>query len=377
LTESVKTASPVTVASPMLPPLDEVTELLREIWDSKWVTNHGPLSLRLENHLREYLGVATAKLFNNGTNALMVALARYKLPPGSEVITTPLTFAATAHSITWCGLKPVFVDVAEDDLTIDPEAVAAAVTDRTSAILPVQALRAIADRHSLKLVYDAAHAFAATFEGRSVATLGDASVFSFHATKLFNTLEGGLITSMDPSDADEIYLFRNFGIKNEDEVLRVGLNGKINEVQAAIGLLNLKIMEQEKTVRKNLRAAYTEAFADIDGVKVQKQNRAEATSEQYFLIRIDSSIAGVDRETIYAALKERGITSRRYFYPLCTDFEPYRGWPILSKRNSPYAEQAKKEVLCLPFHSGVTAAHVEIIRDTILSSRSALARPTN
>jgi dTDP-4-amino-4,6-dideoxygalactose transaminase len=236
------------VSRPLLPDLSRLQEYLEQIWASRWVTNNGSLHLELEKRLSNKLRVPTAMLFNNGTIGLMVALKLFDLPSGSEVITTPMTFAATAHSISWNGLKPVFVDVTEDDLTIDPEAVEAAITVNTSAILAVHcygcicdhaALSALARKHGLKLIYDAAHAFGSTLDGQSIAALGDAAVFSFPATKLFNTLEGGLLTTPHASDQKTVYLLRNFGIRDEEQVVSVGINGKLNEVQSAIGLLNL------------------------------------------------------------------------------------------------------------------------------------------
>jgi dTDP-4-amino-4,6-dideoxygalactose transaminase len=364
------------VSRPLLPDLSRLQEYLEQIWASQWVTNNGSLHLELEKRLSNKLRVPTAMLFNNGTIGLMVALKLFDLPSGSDVITTPMTFAATAHSISWNGLKPVFVDVTEDNLTIDPEAVKAAITVNTSAILAVHcygcicdhaALSAIARKHGLKLIYDAAHAFGSTLDGQSIAALGDASVFSFHATKLFNTLEGGLLTTPYVADQKTVYLLRNFGIRDEEQVVSVGINGKLNEVQSAIGLLNLELFEDERLKRRALRGRYHEILKGIDGVVVQETPDNVDNSEQYFLVRIDPLVYGKTRDDIKEALEAKKIYARKYFHPICTDYECYRGYPIITVRERPYVEKVKKEVLCLPFHSGVENRHLQIVRDVFLN----------
>lgn len=363
---------PLYVSQPLLPDQTALNNYISKIWASKYVTNHGPLSLELEDRLAAFLRVPTARLFNNATIGLLVALKLFDLPPGSEVITTPMTFAATAHSIAWNNLRPVFVDIRKADLTIDPEAVELAISPRTSAILAVHvyggicdhhALQRLADLHGLKLIYDAAHAFGAYWNGRPVASLGDASVFSFHATKLFNTLEGGLITTNKVEDRESIYLLRNFGIKNEEEVVAVGINGKMNELQAAIGLLNLDIFEIEREKRSRLRQRYREILNGLDGVLLQEAAENTTQSEQYLLVRIDRTRSRLDRDQVKERLAERKIFARKYFYPICTDYEPYRDMPIISKRARPYAQIAKEQVLCLPLHSAVTEAHLDLIAE--------------
>jgi dTDP-4-amino-4,6-dideoxygalactose transaminase len=273
-----KLDSPLYVTSPLLPNLDNYIQYLKKIWESKYVTNNGLMVQKLEEELKELLNVPVAETINNGTIALMIALKMFKLKENSEVITTPMTFAATPHSITWNGLKPVFVDVKKDNLTIDPEAVEKAITKNTSAILAVhvygsicdyKALEDIAKRYNLKLIFDAAHAFYAKIDNKSVASLGDASIFSFHATKLFNTIEGGLIASKYKDLENDIKLWKNFGIKNEDEVVLPGINGKMNELQAAIGLLNLKIFKKELIKRRKLRKEYDSFLKNLPGIKVQ------------------------------------------------------------------------------------------------------------
>jgi dTDP-4-amino-4,6-dideoxygalactose transaminase len=366
---------PLYVARPMLPDLKDVTCYLEQIWETRFLTNGGPLHERLEAEMRDYLSVPCAMLFNNGTIALLVALKMMNLPPGSEVITTPLTFAATAHAIVWNWLTPVFVDVTPETLTIDPQSVEEAITKKTSAILAVHvygnlcdvhSLQDIADRHGLRLVYDAAHAFGATLDGRGIGSFGDASVFSFHATKLFHTFEGGLITTPQPQDEETIYFLRNFGIKNEDQVVSTGINGKLNELQAAIGLLNLPLIEGEWSARAVLRGKYEEFLSDIPGITLSPRQPGVRNSEQYFCVIIDPVRFGRTRDDIYDNLKKVDIFARKYFHPICTDFEPYRDQKIFSVRQEAYVHTVKSQVLCLPFHSGVDDKDVADIRDEFL-----------
>ena len=366
---------PLYVTQPLLPDLDDFRNLLEGIWQSRMLTNNGPLHQRLETELAGYLGVPTAKLFNNGTIALLVALKLFDLPRGSEVITTPLTFAATAHVIEWNGLKPVFADVLPDSLTIDPASVEKAVTGKTSAILPVhvygticelEALQQIADRYGLRLLYDAAHAFGVTVGGRPIGSFGDASVFSFHATKLFSTAEGGLVTTNNAANSEPLYLLRNFGIKNEEEVTAVGINGKLSELQAALGLLNLPLVGPEMEKRSRLRRKYEEFLLDLPGITLQPKQAGISQSEQYFAVRVDPLKVGRTRDDLYAALKARQIYARKYFHPICTDFECYRGFPIHSISQTPYVETVKSQVLCLPFHGDVDDQDLAEIRDVFV-----------
>jgi dTDP-4-amino-4,6-dideoxygalactose transaminase len=369
---------PVFVSQPLLPELNELMPMLQEIWEKKYVTNHGPLHQRLEAELRFYLGVDTAMLFTNGTIGLITALKFFDLPQGSEVITSPLTFAATAHAISWNGLKPVFADVLPGTLTLDPDAVAQAITENTSAILgvhvygtpcDVEAFAALGASHDVRVIYDAAHAFGATIKGTPIGRYGDASVFSFHATKLFNTLEGGLIATPNAQDRDKIYYLRNFGIKNEEEVVEVGINGKMNEVQAAIGLLNLRAVADEKAKRRQLRKRYYDVLAGLDGIQTQPEQPGVESSEQYFPLIIDETNFGRTRDDICDELKARNVFARKYFHPICTDFEPYRHLPIVSTRAIPHVTEVKSRVLCLPFHSGVSRDAVSVIADVFHGRR--------
>ena len=354
---------PLYVTQPLLPSLTELQVLLEQIWETKILTNGGPLHQKLESELEKRICVPTVKLFNNGTIALIVAMKMVNLPRGSEVITTPLTFAATAHAITWNGLVPVFADVSPDTLTIDPAAVEKAITEKTSAILAVhvygtvcdvEALKVIADRYNLRVIYDAAHAFGVTVNGQSIAAFGDVSVFSFHATKLFNTLEGGLIATPRSDDRETIDNLRNFGIKSEEEVVSVGINGKMNEIQAAVGLLNLPLVDRERDQRVVLREKYDKAMGQLFGITLQKKQAGVVNSEQYYRIVVDASKFGRSRNDLYDSLKKRGIFARKYFHPICTDFVPYKKWPVYTTRPCPYVDTVKSQVLCLPFHSGVT-----------------------
>lgn len=366
---------PLYVSRPLLPELSDFHEILGDIWDSKILTNNGPYCQRLESALETLLGLPTAKVFNNGTTALMMALKLFDLPQGSEVITTPLTFAATAHAISWMGLKPVFVDVLPGEMTLDPRAVEKAITPRTSAILGVHVygilcrvneLQSIADTHKLRLIYDGAHAFAAKKDDRSVADYGDATIFSFHATKLFNTLEGGMVASNNPAHSKTLDLLRNFGIESEDEVSQIGINGKLNEIQAALGLLNLNIFDQERAFRAELARHYEAIFSDIPGITLKPEQKNTVESYQYFPIVIDEGVFGRSRDNVYDELKTHEIFSRKYFHPICTDFKSYKDEPIISTLNEPFVNTLKTRVLCLPFHSDVNDSHLDRIKRVFL-----------
>lgn len=354
-----------------MPDLPEVVAMLEEIWASRQVTNEGPFHGKLEGQLAQLLDVPVAKLTCNGTAALQCALLSLDLPAGGEVITTPVTFAATAHAISACGLKPVFADVDEASLTLDPKAVQLAITPRTVAVLAVhvygtlcnhEALQSLCDAHGLKLIFDAAHAFAAVDGETPAGMMGDLSVFSLHATKLFSTFEGGLITSKHPEMAHKIRMARNFGIENEEVVSAVGINGKMSELNAVIGLANLKIMDEEKAFRTALRSRYDLIIDKLLGIKKQLHQPNVKQSEQYYMVVVDPDTFGASRDEIYDQLKANGIFSRKYFWPVCTDFTCYRGQKIFSLHNVPVVETIKSRVLCLPFHSGVTSDHVDVIK---------------
>lgn len=372
---------PLYVAKPLIPPLEELNALLQTVWTSGTFTNQGPLHNQLEEELAGLLKVPVAKLFCNGTTALQCALLSLDLPKGSEVITTPLTFPATAHAITASGLKPVFADIDEDSLTIDPKAVELAITSNTSAVIGVHVygslcdhalLQSICEVNNLKLLYDAAHAFGSSINSQSVATLGDMAIFSLHATKLFNTIEGGLVTSTKFEHEHILMQSRNFGIQNEEVVASVGINGKMSELNAAIGLLNLKQFNDERQKRSELRTAYDQVLRGFPGLTTQLVQQGVKQSEQYYPILIDPSIFGATRDHVYKKLKEFEIYSRRYFWPICTDFKCYRGSVIYSVHKTPIVEMIKDRVLCLPFHSGVSRSHInkiEQVLDSIYNRR--------
>ena len=356
---------PLYVVQPLLPDLNEAQALFAQIWKTKVVTNGGPFHQQLEAELRKFLGVPTAMLCSSGTIALLIALRLFELPAKSEVIATPLTFAATAHAIQWNSLIPVFADINQETLTLDPASVEMAITKNTSAILAVHVygticdldgLQSVATKYGIRLLYDAAHAFGSTVHGKPIGSFGDASIFSFHATKLFTTLEGGLITTNRHDDKQAIYYLRNFGIKNEEEVVSVGINGKMNEIQAAIGLLNINLVTNERNKRAKLRESYGAFLRNKRGLTLMPSQKGVLNSEQYFAVVIDESLFGRTRDDIYNGLKSKDIHARKYFHPICTDFVPYKDWPIHTTRTTPYVEFAKSRVLCLPFHSGVDEA---------------------
>ncbi len=362
--------SPLYVARPILPDLSQLNELLEDVWSTRIVTNEGPLHNRLEEELKAYLGVPVAKLFASGTTALICAIRSLGLTEGAEIITTPLTFAATAHAIAFCGYKPVFADVCEQSLTLDPAAVETAISDRTEAVIGVHVYGTLCDvtglqdvcrRRNLRLIFDAAHAFGSQKDGTSVGMVGDISVFSLHATKLFHTLEGGLITTGNPQLAESIRLIRNFGIASEEQVDMVGINGKMSELHAAIGLLNLPLVEAEIAARAKLRQTYDSMIAGRPGLRSQLTQPGVKLSEQYYPLIIDPEEFGRTRDDIYEEFKAHGIYARRYFWPVCSDFAPYQSEKVHSVQAIPVVDKIKDRVLCLPFHSGVKVNHIENI----------------
>ena len=350
----------------MLPPLQDVYSQIKEIWESKWLTNMGQKHNLLEQRLKNTLKVNNVSLFNNGTIALLVALKALDLPCGSEVITTPFTFAATAHCVSWNGLKPVFCDIEQDSMTIDADKIEKLITPNTSAILGVHVygfpcnvkkIDLIAKNHNLKVIYDAAHAFSTEINGSGIGNFGDITMFSFHATKLFNTVEGGCLTYNNDDLKQKVYNLRNFGIRNEEIVEEVGINGKMNELQASVGLLNLELFREEQNKRSVLKSHYDEFFKDIKGIKVPKMPDNVTNSYQYYPIIIEDSFP-LSRNEIYLKLKEYNIYTRKYFYPICSDYECYKNLESAKSENLPVANDLKNRVLCLPFY-GSLAENVE------------------
>lgn len=357
------------VTQPMLPNLEDFNSHLEDIWESKWLTNHGAKHNALEEKLKPVLKVKNLSLFNNGTIALLVALRAMDLPYESEVITTPFTFAATPHCISWNGQKPVFCDIEPDTMCINADKIESLITENTSAILGVhvygfpcnvEKIDKIAKKHNLKVIYDAAHAFSTEIDGRGIGNYGDITMFSFHATKLYNTIEGGCLTYNDESLKDRVYNLRNFGIRSEDEIAEIGINGKMNELQAAIGLLNLDLYKAEQKKREKLKTKYIDEISKIRGIKVPLMPKNTTNSYQYFPIIIENEYS-LTRNELYEKFKEQNILTRKYFYPICSDYEPYKYFKSSRVLNLPMANELKEKVLCLPFYGDLQKKEVEKI----------------
>lgn len=353
---------PIYVTQPYLPPLEEFTPYLQEIWDNKVLTNGGPFHQQLEQALCDYLGVPHISLFSNGTIALVTALQALRVT--GEVITTPYSFVATAHSLLWHNCKPVFVDVEPNTLNLDPAKIEAAITPHTTAIMPVhcygnpcdvQAIQKIADNYNLRVIYDAAHAFGVQDAGGSILRHGDLSVLSFHATKVFNTFEGGAIICPDAKTKRRIDQLKNFGIVDETTVVAPGINGKMSEINAAFGLLQLKHMPQVMQRRAEIDAYYREQLQGIKGIQCLPKGGQTVTNHSYFPILVQPDYP-LNRDALYDKLKTQGIYARRYFYPLITDFPMYRSLPSAAPSLLPVAGQAAQRVLCLPIYPALTLA---------------------
>lgn len=365
-------SKPIFVTQPSLPPLDEFIPYLQKIWDSKILTNGGTFHQQLEQALCTYLGVKHLSLFTNGTIALVTALQGLRI--SGEVITTPYSFVATAHSLLWNGIKPVFVDIDPGTLNLDPAKIEAAITPRTTAIMPVhvyghpcdvEAIQKIADKYNLKVIYDAAHAFGVQVAGGSVLRYGDLSVLSFHATKVFNTFEGGAVISPDAETKLRIDQLKNFGFVDEVTVVASGINGKMSEINAAFGLLQLQHIDQVLNRRKAIDTFYRERLADIAGVQCLSNAGEEVANYSYFPVLVGPDYS-ISRDDLYQMLKNDGIHPRRYFYPLISDFPMYRNSPDARRENLPVAAAAAEKILCLPIYPGLAdediARVVSIIR---------------
>jgi len=349
------------VTEPTLPPLEEFLPYLEEIWNSKILTNGGPIHQKLEQALCDYLGVQYVALFANGSIALMASLKALGIT--GEVITTPYTFIATTHSINWCGCTPVFVDVDPKTFNLDPNKIEAAINENTTAILPVHcygtpcdtdAIQSIADRHDLQVVYDAAHAFSVQDSGGSVLRHGDMSVLSFHATKVFNTFEGGAIVCKDRQMLDRINHLKNHGIVNQTTVDQLGINGKLSEVAAAFGLAQLPYMDNALSSRKKIDAAYRKGLSDVCGLQCVTINHSAVSNYGYFPILVEESFR-LTRDELYQSLVDQGIYSRRYFYPITSEFPVYAGLPSSGVANLPVATRLSSKVLCLPIFPDMSA----------------------
>jgi dTDP-4-amino-4,6-dideoxygalactose transaminase len=355
----------VFVTKPTLPPLEEFIPYLQQIWDNKILTNCGPFHEQLEKKLCEYLGVKYLSLFTNGTIALVTALQALRIT--GEVITTPYSFVATSHSLLWNGIRPVFVDIDPTTLNLDPARIEAAITPQTTAIMPVHcyghpcdvdAIQRVADRYNLKVIYDAAHAFGVQCHCGSVLNHGDLSVLSFHATKVFNTFEGGAIVSPDVETKRHIDQLRNFGFVDEVTVAVSGINGKMSEFNAALGLLQLKHLYRALAGRKAIDAAYRQRLNGVKGIHCLDDSGEKVANYAYFpiLVRADYPIG---RDDLYQKLRDIGIHARRYFYPLISNFPAYRNLPFASNENLPVATTAAQQVLCLPIYPDLEMAVVD------------------
>lgn len=351
----------ITVTSPLLPNLDEFQDSLKDIWDSKWITNNGSFHKRLEAALCEYLKVPYISLFTNGTLPLLTALQALRVT--GEVITTPYSFVATTHAIWWNGCKPIFVDIDPSTCGIDPDRIEAAITPRTTAIMPVhcygmpcntERIQAIADKYGLKVIYDAAHAFGVEVNGKSVLNQGDLATLSFHATKVYNTLEGGALVMHDVETKKRIDYLKNFGFAGETEVVAPGINSKMDEVRAAYGLLNLKQVDEAIEKRHQVAIRYREALRNVKGVRFFDDMTGVRHNYSYFPVIINAEEFGMTRDELYFKMQEKGVFGRRYFYPLISTFSTYCGLPSATPENLPVATRIASEVICLPMHHGLT-----------------------
>lgn len=363
--------APIYVTQPYLPPLKEFIPYLEKVWDNKVLTNGGPFHQQLEQALCDYLGVKHLALFTNGTIALVTALQALRIT--GEVITTPYSFVATAHSLLWNGIKPVFVDVDPKTLNIDPAKIEAAITPHTTAIMPVHcyghpcdvvSIQQIADNYNLRVIYDAAHAFGVQDKSGSVLNHGDLSVLSFHATKVFNTFEGGAIICPDAKTKQRIDHLKNFGFVDEVTVVAPGINGKMSEINAAFGLLQLKHIDGALARRKEIDLAYRAQLEGIQGIYCLDDSGLVESNHSYFPILVQTDYP-LSRDALYQKLKDHGIFARRYFYPLISDFPMYRGMQSAQRENLPVASDAAAKVLCLPIYPNLQSSEQQRVIDLV------------
>lgn len=363
----------ITVTSPLLPNLKEFESLLSDIWDSRWITNNGHFHTKLESALAEYLKVPYISLFTNGTLPLITALQALHIT--GEVITTPYSFIATTHALWWNGIKPVFVDIDPETGNLDPQKIEAAITPTTTAIMPVHVygqpcrineIQEIADKYGLKVIYDAAHAFGVEIKGESILNAGDLSTLSFHATKVFNTIEGGAMIIKDEKTKKRIDYLKNFGFANETEVVAPGINSKMDEIRSAYGLLNLQQVDKAIESRHQTAIKYRKALANIKGVKFWNDTPGVKHNYSYFPIFINENEYGITRDELYFKMKEHNVFGRRYFYPLISSFSTYRGLPSAGKDNLPIAYKMAEEVICLPMHHSLTEEDVNRVISIII-----------
>lgn len=363
----------ITVTAPLLPDLEEFNTLLKEIWDSKWITNNGSFHRQLEKELAEYLKVPYISLFTNGTLPLLTALQA--LHVSGEVITTPYSFVATTHSIWWNGCKPVFVDIDPATGNIDPDAIEAAITTKTTAIMPVHVygkpcdtkmIQEIADKYGLKVIYDAAHAFGVEVDGESILNAGDMSTLSFHATKVYNTLEGGALVMHDAETKKRIDYLKNFGFAGETEVVAPGINSKVDEVRAAYGLLNLRQVDAAIEARHQVAIKYREALRPVEGITFMDDMSGVRHNYSYFPLFVDAEKYGMTRDELYEKMKNHNVLGRRYFYPLISTFSTYRGLPSAAPENLPKAHKMADSVICLPMHHELSDEDISRVLELIV-----------
>ena len=363
---------PIYVTQPSLPDLEEFIPYLEEIWDNKILTNNGPMHKQLEKELAEFLGVPFISLFANGTLALVTALQALRIT--GEVITTPYSFVATTHSLWWNNIKPVFVDIEPNFGNLDPDRIEAAITPKTTAIMPVhvygnpcyvEKIQKIADTYGLRLIYDAAHAFGVKYKGGSILNYGDLSILSFHATKVFNTFEGGAIISHDSATKQRIDYLKNFGFAGETTIMAPGINSKMNEVQAAMGLLQLKSVDESIEKRKFVADTYRALLNNITGISMLPVPAETISNYAYFPIFVNEKEYGMSRDALYEKMKQNNIYGRRYFYPLISEFSMYKSLESSSQSNLPVAHKIANDVICLPIYSELSKNNIEIITSLI------------
>jgi dTDP-4-amino-4,6-dideoxygalactose transaminase len=376
---------PVFVTRPELPPLAEYTKLLEQIWDRRWLTNDGAFHQEFERRLAEYLGVPHVNLFCNGSIALLVALQALRID-GGEVITTPFTFPATPHVLHWNRVRPVFCDIDPNTYNIDHTRIERLITSDTRAILAVHvygtpcdvdALQTIADRHGLKVIYDAAHTFGVRLRGRALAASGDISMLSFHATKLFSTIEGGALVVQSEEQKKLVNYLKNFGVADEETVIGPGINGKMNEFQAAYGLLQLEMVESEIAARAERVATYREELAGVPGISMPATIPETRANHAYCPIFIDATLFGMTRDAVHAALKACNIITRKYFHPLCSHYPIYAELPSARPELLPVAERAASQVLCLPDYGSLPLETVRTIGHVLRELHAAAVAPRN
>lgn len=363
----------ITVTSPLLPNLDDFNEMLKQIWESKWITNNGSFHKQLEKELAAYLKVPYISLFTNGTLPLITALQALRIT--GEVITTPYSFVATTHALWWNGIKPVFVDIDPRTGNIDPDKIEAAITPKTTAIMPVHVygkpcdtkrIQEIADNYGLKVIYDAAHAFGVEVNGESILNAGDMSTLSFHATKVYNTIEGGAMVMQDERTKKRIDYLKNFGFANETTVVGPGINSKMDEVRSAYGLLNLKQVDAAIEARHQVAIKYRKALRNVEGITFFDDMPGVRHNYSYFPIFVDEKKYGMSRDELYFKMKDQNVLGRRYFYPLISEFSTYRGLESAKPENLPEAHKMANTVICLPMHHALTDDDVTRIINTII-----------